>query len=171
MQCRILHNYPQGEIKHVNSCFGLVVITFRNVTLLVSESWCLLWKRVHRNPLYLDVVARYLRRMGIRQFQTRLRRVWIRLISHESQVQIYYNRCNADSLSRLPTKTYFQVKHRDTRVSQVFSPSSSRYRSITKLHVPLWLHRGVYWRCKIMHPFQKTPVTSMYKYPTQLDRC
>ena len=45
--------------------------------------------RDYKNPLHLDVVGRYLRRMGTKRFQTRLRRVWNRFIPHESQASIY----------------------------------------------------------------------------------
>ena len=59
----------------------------------------------YKNPLHLDVVDWYLRRMGIKRFQTRLRRVWNRFIPHESQVSIYCNQDVMDSLSRSPIHT------------------------------------------------------------------
>ena len=59
----------------------------------------------YKNPLHIDVVDRYLRRMGIKRFQTRLRRVWNRFIPHESQVSIYHNQGDVDSLSRSPINT------------------------------------------------------------------
>ena len=36
----------------------------------------------YKNPLPLDMVDRYLRRMGMKRFQSRLRRVWNRFVSY-----------------------------------------------------------------------------------------
>ena len=44
----------------------------------------------YKNPLHLDVVDRYLRRMEEKRFQTRRSLVWNRFISRESQVLIYH---------------------------------------------------------------------------------
>ena len=67
--------------------------------------------RYENDPLHLDVVDRYLRRMGDKRFQTRLRRVWNRFIPHESQLSIYHNQGVVDSLSRSPIKMYSNVKN------------------------------------------------------------
>ena len=54
----------------------------------------------YKNPLHLDVVDRYLRRMGDKTIPD-----WNRFIPHESQVSIYHNQGVVDSLSRSPINT------------------------------------------------------------------
>ena len=59
----------------------------------------------YKNPIHLDVVDRYLRRMGDKTIPDEAPRVWSRFIPHESQVSIYHNQGVVDSLSRSPINT------------------------------------------------------------------
>ena len=52
---------------------------------------------VYTDPLHLDVVDQYLRRMGDKTIY--------RFIPHESQVSIYHNQGIVDSLSHSPINT------------------------------------------------------------------
>ena len=70
-----------------NILFKYVRSLIRHLGLAIRNVWWFSW------------TLRYLWRMGIKRFQTRLRRVWNRFIPHESQVPIYHNQGVVDSLS------------------------------------------------------------------------
>ena len=75
---------------------------------------CLKRMGEYKNPLYLDVVGRYCDEWGIKPLQARFRGFWNRFIrGHESQVSIYHNQGNVDSLSRSSIK-WFQTDISDT---------------------------------------------------------
>ena len=64
---------------------------------------CLGWD--YKNPLHLDVVDRYLRRMGDKTIPDEAPPSLESFYPHESQVSIYHNQGVVDSLSRSPIKT------------------------------------------------------------------
>ena len=61
----------------------------------------------YKNPLHLDVVDRYLRRMGDKTIPDKAPLSLESFYPHESQVSIYHNQGVVDSLSGSPNKCVF----------------------------------------------------------------
>ena len=130
----------------------------------------------YKNPLHLDVVDLYLRRMGIKRYQTKLHRVWNRFIPHESQVSIYHNQGVVDSLSRSSINTnkcVFKVK---TQERPRFVGCLTVVIQIRKWRLIACVVMATLWRLFAMQstacrPLRLTPYGYVQTYQTQLYIC
>ena len=126
-----------------------------------------------KNLLHLDVVDRYMRRIGDKRFHTRLRRDWNCFIPHESQVSIYRNQGLVETLSCSPIKITFYPKSTAIPgcccLSHHSHPNEEAARSC---RCPYGDAKYGYLGCKIVYAIHRnSSPTNIKIYQTQLFRC
>ena len=127
----------------------------------------------YKNPLHLDVVDRYLRRMGDKTIPDEAPPSLNRFIPHESQVSIYHDQGVVDSLSRSQIKVYFKVKTQERRR---FVGCLTVVIQIRKWRLIACVVMVTPWRLFAMqrnayHTLRLKPYGYVLKYQTQLYIC
>ena len=124
----------------------------------------------YENPLHLDVVDRYLRRMGDKTIPDEAPPSLESFIPHESQESIYHNQGVVDSLSRSSINMNKEQEHRRFIGCLIVVIHIRKWR-LTACVVMVTSWRLFVMRNKACHPFRLKPYRYIQKYQTHLYIC
>ena len=164
--------YVRG--KEVSELARLIVMSLAHCDVTKKAFWRLDWD--YKNPIHLDVVDRYLRRMGDKRFQTRLRRVWNRCIPMSSRyrstkIKELWIRCLVHQETQI--KVYFKVKIQKHRrfVGFLIVIIQIRNWRLIACVITMTSRRLFVMRNKASHPLRLKPYRYILKYQMQLYIC